>query len=302
MASETLVYSYLVTNYNNPGQLSRIVWSLLLEVLFNGLTALLVQSFLVLRIWRLSSGNAWLSGAALFLVLGEFGCVVAFVTLSLPLQTFDDLRRLKTLSITVNGLAAAGDILIAGILSKLLYGSRTGLQRSVIHSVSAEDIFEVMYVSSDTLIRKLVIWSVNTGLITVKVGLSSSPGQPVYHAHPHTKAFVQSHPLPRHIIIAGNTFLYILFFFCIGHLYCNSLLATLNARNMMRGATCGVHTISHSHREPQAMNTTLSFPAESFGPLRSAQTQKAPTKLGSNQEGWTQGRSDSLSAPYAAVP
>jgi hypothetical protein len=38
------------------------------------------------------------------------------------------------------------------------------------------------------------------------------------------------------IVVAGDTFLYICFFFSLGRLYSNSLLATLNARNMIREA------------------------------------------------------------------
>ncbi|KAF7309552.1 hypothetical protein MIND_00326100 [Mycena indigotica] len=234
LISHTL-YTYLVTNYDNPIELSQIVWSLLVEVLFNGLTALLVQSFLTVRIWRLSNRNSWLTGAALILVLGEFVIVTsrfalystwwapAYVALSLQLQTFAELTELKSLSITVNSLAAAGDVLIAATLCKLLHSSRTGFHRS------------------DTMIRKLMMWAVNTGLITSICAIASLIS----------------------ITVAGNTFIYILFFFCMGRLYCNSLLATLNARNSIRGAADGVHTTSEnlslSLREFQPKNTTLSI-------------------------------------------
>ncbi|KAJ7065239.1 hypothetical protein C8F01DRAFT_736225 [Mycena amicta] len=222
LISHTL-YTYLVSNYDNPVELSQIVWSLLVEVLFNGLTALLVQSFLAVRIWRLSNGNAWLTGAALILILGEFGCVLAFVGLSLRLHTFVELTELKLLSVTVNALAAAGDVLIAATLCKLLHSSRTGFHRS------------------DTMIRKLMVWAVNTGLVTSLCAIASLVS----------------------ITVAGNTFIYILFFFCMGRLYCNSLLATLNARKMIRGAADGVHTTSEnlslSLREFQPKNTTLSM-------------------------------------------
>ncbi|KAF5321042.1 hypothetical protein D9619_000277 [Psilocybe cf. subviscida] len=46
------VYHYVVTNYNRPKTLDDVVWSVLLEVLFNGLIGLLVQGFLALRVWR----------------------------------------------------------------------------------------------------------------------------------------------------------------------------------------------------------------------------------------------------------
>ncbi|KAF7370965.1 hypothetical protein MSAN_00730600 [Mycena sanguinolenta] len=215
------VYTYLITNYNNGAELLQIVWSLLVEVLFNGLTALLVQrftnslldvlhltplSFLTLRIWRLSNGNIWLTGIALLLVWGEFGCVLAYVALSLRLHTFVELVELKALSITVNALAAAGDVFIAGTLTWLLHRSRTGFHRS------------------DTMIRKLTIFAVNTGAVTSLCAIGSLIS----------------------ICVAGNTFIYILFFFCMGRLYCNSLLATLNARKSIRGAADGIHTTSEN--------------------------------------------------------
>ncbi|KAJ7272622.1 hypothetical protein B0H12DRAFT_589170 [Mycena haematopus] len=200
------VYTYLITNYNNGAELGQIVWSLLVEVLFNGLTALLVQSFLTLRIWRLSNGNIWLTGIALFLVLGEFGCVLAYVALSLRLQTFVELAKLKALSVTVNALAAAGDVFIAGTLTWLLHRSRTGFHRS------------------DTMIRKLTIFAINTGAVTSLCAIGSLIS----------------------ICVAGKTFIYILFFFCMGRLYCNSLLATLNARKSIRGAADGIHTTSEN--------------------------------------------------------
>lgn len=37
------VYTYVISNYANPAILGQTVWSLLLEVIFNGCTALLVQ-------------------------------------------------------------------------------------------------------------------------------------------------------------------------------------------------------------------------------------------------------------------
>jgi Family of unknown function (DUF6534) len=39
------------------------------------------------------------------------------------------------------------------------------------------------------------------------------------------------------ILAIPTSFVYILFYFNIGRLYCNSLLATLNARNMIRSGS-----------------------------------------------------------------
>ncbi|KAJ3887829.1 hypothetical protein GG344DRAFT_80352 [Lentinula edodes] len=127
------VYYYLILNYANPSALSLAVWSLLAEVLFNGFTAFCVQSFLTWRIWRLSNSNIWVTGIVVSLVLAEFGCVVAFGIIALVrVSTFVELAAdLKELSVTVNALAAAGDVLIAGILTILLQKSKTGFQRQI---------------------------------------------------------------------------------------------------------------------------------------------------------------------------
>ncbi|KAF9465638.1 hypothetical protein BDZ94DRAFT_1253580 [Collybia nuda] len=198
------VYIYVITNFNNPAQLENLVWSILVEVLFNGFTALLVQSFLTMRVWRLSNKNIWLTSVVVALVAGEFGCVIAFGAMSLGFRTFAELQTLKYLSITVNALAAAGDVLIAGILCTLLHRSRTGFHRS------------------DTMINKLILFAVNTGFLTSLFAVASLIS----------------------IVVAGETFLYIAFFFCMGRLYSNSLLATLNARKMIRGAADGIQSTS----------------------------------------------------------
>ncbi|KAF8868944.1 hypothetical protein BD779DRAFT_1590374 [Infundibulicybe gibba] len=117
-----------------------------------------------------------------------------------PQAARDDAR------LTVNALAAAGNVLIAATLCTLLHRSRTGFRRS------------------DTMINKLILFAVNTGFLTSLCAVASL----------------------ILIIVAGDTFLYIAFFFCIGRLYSNTLLATLNVRKMIRGAAEGVNTTSEN--------------------------------------------------------
>ncbi|KAF8992649.1 hypothetical protein BDZ89DRAFT_1150964 [Hymenopellis radicata] len=199
------VYSYLISNYFNPPALSKTVWSLLLEVLFNGFTALLVQGFLAMRVWHLSSRNIWLTGLVSSFVIGEFGCVVVFAVYALThVRTFEELGALKALSITVNALAAGGDITITTALVCLLAQSRP------------------RFANSRRMIKMLIIYSINTGLITTLCAIASLVS----------------------ILAWGHTFIYITFFFCIGRLYSNSLLATLNARKRIRASGEGVNTTS----------------------------------------------------------
>ncbi|KAF8725110.1 hypothetical protein AX14_008338 [Amanita brunnescens Koide BX004] len=190
------VYTYVIVYFGDVTQLENVVWSLIIEVLFSGLVALLVQSFLAMRLWRLSNRNIWLTSIVISLIIAEFACILAFTSLSFGIKTFAQIATVKHLSIMINALAVAGDVLIAGVLCTLLHKSRTGFQRS------------------DTMINKLILFAVNTGLLTSFCAIGSLIS----------------------IVVAGETFIYIAFFFCIARLYSNSLLAMLNARRMIRGA------------------------------------------------------------------
>ncbi|KIK04892.1 hypothetical protein K443DRAFT_394828 [Laccaria amethystina LaAM-08-1] len=198
------VYTYTITNWGNTAFLGELVRTLLVEVLFNGLTTFMVQCFLATRIWRLSDGKVWLIVIVVLLILGEFGVNLAYTIISLRFETFAQLTHLKAVSLTTNALAATGDIIIAASLCTLLHRSRTGFHRS------------------DTIITKLMVFSINTGLLTSLCALASLVS----------------------ILAWPTTFIYIAFFFCIGRLYTNSLLATLNARKKIRELSNGIESIS----------------------------------------------------------
>ncbi|KAJ8695577.1 hypothetical protein PTI98_008167 [Pleurotus ostreatus] len=225
------VYTYLVSNYNNQEQLKYLVWSVLVEVLFNqGFTAFLVQSFLARRVWQLSGRNVWLTGLVAFLVLSEFGCVLGYA-----LQLTNNSLRLRNSQLLSTLWGAAGDVVIAFALCVLLHRSRTGFQRS------------------DSMINKLIIFAVNTGVLTSLCAIASLISA-----------------------IAPGTFLYIAFFFCLGRLYSNSLLATLNARKMIRAASGGIQSTSEhnniSFREIPATKSLKSIARLNKARYRPTQT------------------------------
>ncbi|KAF9468824.1 hypothetical protein BDZ94DRAFT_1152791, partial [Collybia nuda] len=181
------VYHYVITNYGKPAMLNNMVWYL--EVLFNGFIGLLVQGFLALRVWRLSNQKIWLIG-----VIVRFSFWVctqsSWNTSSMRLTTWVQLSKLKGLSMTVNVLAAAADVLIAASLCYFLQCSRTGFKKS------------------DTMISKLILFTVSTGLLTSICAIASLVS----------------------ILFWGDTLIYVAFYF----MYSNSVLATLNARQAIR--------------------------------------------------------------------
>ncbi|KAF9647046.1 hypothetical protein BDM02DRAFT_2821025 [Thelephora ganbajun] len=189
------IYTYLVTNYYKPQKLNDLVWSLVVEVLFNGITALLVQSFYAVRVWKFSQRNLLITVILAVFIVAEFVSVVVYVAKGIHFRTFTELHTLKPLSMTVNVLAVVGDVLITVVFCILLSRARSSVQRS------------------NTMITLLIAFSVQTGMLTSLCAVASLVT----------------------IIASPNTFIYICFYFLLGRLYCNSLLATLNVRKAIRG-------------------------------------------------------------------
>ncbi|KAF8063374.1 hypothetical protein FPV67DRAFT_239993 [Lyophyllum atratum] len=195
-------YFYLVSNYFNPQILSKMIWSLLLEALFTTLSGAFVQVFYTARVWRLSKGNILLTGCILFLVVANTACGIAWVILSLQFGTFEKLLKITGLTVSINALSTAVDILIAATLCILLNNARTGFKKS------------------DTIINRLILFVVNTGILTSCCAVASLVS----------------------LVASPNTLIYASFYFCIGRLYTNSLLATLNARKSLTGT---IDDVSH---------------------------------------------------------
>ncbi|KAL0566298.1 hypothetical protein V5O48_015721 [Marasmius crinis-equi] len=123
---------------------------------------------------------------------------------SLQMETYLQLLRINPLTISINALSAAADVLIAAVLCYLLARSKTGFKRS------------------DTMISKLITFTANTGLATSVCALASLIS----------------------LVASPHTLIYALFYFCIGRLYTNSLLVALNARKSLRGTTDDDHKLA----------------------------------------------------------
>ncbi|KAF8879136.1 hypothetical protein BD779DRAFT_1163234 [Infundibulicybe gibba] len=220
LVSHTM-YHYLVSNYDQPASLEIIVWSIVLESLFTGATAVLVQGFYAMRVWRMSHGSRFLTGLIIVLVLSNAGCSIAWVTLALGCQTFTKLLVISPLTITINAFTVVIDVLIAGTLCVLLYRARTGFKKS------------------DSIINRLMIFVVNTGVLTSCCAIASLFS----------------------LLLSPNTLIYATFYFCIGRLYTNSLLATLNARKTMLDGN--VTYISHKMASLPPNTATSNTPMSS---------------------------------------
>ncbi|PPQ80064.1 hypothetical protein CVT25_001493, partial [Psilocybe cyanescens] len=179
---------------NNSFVVGVIRWKPYLLVSMPGLYK---RFFYTLRVFRLSKRNYWLSGTILFLILATTGSGTAWVIVSplagsrMQFETYEQLLSISPLTITINALSTVVDITIAASLCIMLHNARTGFKRS------------------DSIINKLIVFIVNTGVLTTCCAIASLIC----------------------LIASPKSLIYATFYFCIGRLYTNSFLATLNARN-----------------------------------------------------------------------
>ncbi|KAK0218775.1 hypothetical protein IW262DRAFT_1055067 [Armillaria fumosa] len=202
------VYNYTITHFGDTDNLQNVLWSLYLEALFNGITGFLVQSFFLHRIWTFRK-NMYITFVIGLLVIGEFGVTISYVALGMKLKTFTDLKQIKGVSMSINALAAAGDVLISAAICTMLNSSKSG------------------FAWSNHVINRLILFSINSGLLTSICAIMSLVT----------------------ILALPNTLIYFCFYFLIGRFYSNSLLATLNARKGMRAMQSSSRGESHSLQE-----------------------------------------------------
>ncbi|KAJ7893215.1 hypothetical protein B0H13DRAFT_2527731 [Mycena leptocephala] len=179
------VYYYLVLSYQ----------SVSLEALPTGITGGLVQSFYAYRIWRMSHRNVLLTGAILLLVVATAASGTAWVVLALNAGTYEKLLAISPLTISINALSTAADVIITSTLCFMLHRTRPASLRHI-------------------------LFTINTGLLTSLCAIASLIS----------------------LIVSPTTLIYASFYFCIGRLYSNALLASLNARDIIRGHINDVDT------------------------------------------------------------
>ncbi|KAE9407382.1 hypothetical protein BT96DRAFT_131417 [Gymnopus androsaceus JB14] len=193
-----VVYYYSISNFSDASNLNHVVWSVYVEVLMNAITGLLVQCFFANRNMAIPKK---LHPYHLHRSLDHGRvCQLPYCIqgLAQQLDTYDKLHQLKDLSMSINVLAAVGDIAISVAICTMLSASKTG------------------FAWSNHVINRLILFSINTGSLTSICAVGSL-------------IFILALP---------NTFAYFAFYFIIGRFYVNSLLATLNARKrLLRGSS-----------------------------------------------------------------
>ncbi|KAJ6594761.1 hypothetical protein B0H19DRAFT_1096631 [Mycena capillaripes] len=194
------LYHYLIVNFGNLELLGVQVWSVQVEALIAYTIMLITQGFFISRIWELS-GRQWVLPAILIvLTLGAFGTAMAIVIKVFLFKFWSSslLPYMRALVAANKALETAVDALITAALCYYLNRGRAS---------------EGGFKQTNTMIKRLMIFAINRGAITTFLQLCYLIA---FEAKADSMAWVAIHV-------------------AISKVYTNSVLATLNSRNAIRG-------------------------------------------------------------------
>ncbi|KAH9847870.1 hypothetical protein C2E23DRAFT_483043 [Lenzites betulinus] len=143
-----IVYHYLILNYANATALLRTVWSIPTEIIVNAVIACIVETFFVMRIWKLSR-NTFVTGACMAFTIAHLSMNLVF-----PIRTFfypilvEAETKLKSTGSSGLGVAVVADVSISMAMVWYLRKGRTGLRKS------------------DDMIGRLIMLTITTGSFT----------------------------------------------------------------------------------------------------------------------------------------
>ncbi|TDL27173.1 hypothetical protein BD410DRAFT_487816 [Rickenella mellea] len=146
MQSDAMYY-YLIQNFSNITAISHANWTINLQGFINALVTSICQFFFAWRVWRVSRGSYFLTGA-----------IVASSCVQLGKFTDKGIRvtnSMNTIPISMNlGSSLLCDLLISFSCCFYLAKNRTGFQRM------------------DNVINSLMLYSVCTGIVTSTVAIA----------------------------------------------------------------------------------------------------------------------------------
>ncbi|KAJ3732399.1 hypothetical protein DFJ43DRAFT_1073724 [Lentinula guzmanii] len=220
------VYNYTVTNQGNPLALAKIDKNLIIELLFSGMIAFLVQHFYCHRIYALSKSRL-LAGLVSLTSLGSLVTLYYFIGVVLSQYTelaqlalldvrwrfpshFVKLTQLQNISVVTNVLGIVSDLAITFLMIYLLQRSKTGFKNTT------------------DVLNRLIVFTFNTGW-SIQSFLFIKPekrlGIPTSLCSIVTLILLEGVP---------GTFIYIFVYVSMGRFYTNCLLVTLNSRDYIR--------------------------------------------------------------------
>ncbi|KAJ3792851.1 hypothetical protein GGU11DRAFT_459484 [Lentinula aff. detonsa] len=174
-------------------------------VLIAAISGIIAKICFVLRIWKFSRRNIFITATISMIIVAQFGLIIAFVVAAYKLQSLFYLSKLRMIGSAALATGALGDVLTAVASSFYLRRLRTG------------------FTESDCLVNHLTRYAINTGALTSTMSLLTLI---LYDARP-------------------NTFQFMGVYFVLSKTFAVSLMCTLNARKEIAGRALEEEEISH---------------------------------------------------------
>ncbi|KZT31358.1 hypothetical protein SISSUDRAFT_763789 [Sistotremastrum suecicum HHB10207 ss-3] len=144
-------YRYFINDFGNYGLLFVPLWTLSATIPVTYIAKCIYHLFFLTRIWTLSGRNRVLCGLILLLEAAHVGVTMEFTTKCFQIPYWTDLisdPRTKGLATAAISLSLSCDLMITSSLCYYLHHCRTGYKRT------------------DTLISSLILYTINSGMIT----------------------------------------------------------------------------------------------------------------------------------------
>ncbi|KAJ3922675.1 hypothetical protein F5877DRAFT_75100 [Lentinula edodes] len=234
------LYHYTITLFGSMLEMitGHVVWSLVTQVLVAGISGSIVKLCFVLRVWRFSRRNVFITGLIFIVVLVQFGFIIgscksnhaasspsnlfgivkiiAYTIAAYQIQSFLDLPKLQVLGSIALATGALGDVLTAVALIFYLRKLRTG------------------YTEPDSLVNNLTGYAIHTGAFTSAMTLLTLI---FVRTKPHClRSRIPLKPIMKFQYDAyPNTFQYMAVYFVVSKTFAVSLMCTLNTRKQVAG-------------------------------------------------------------------
>ncbi|KAI1785108.1 hypothetical protein LXA43DRAFT_1100669 [Ganoderma leucocontextum] len=201
-----LSYFYLITNYFNPIRLLSGVWSLRLIVTVTGLTATITHLFFARRVFILSGGQRFYPFCAVILIVAELGfCITATVAIFVDVTFARFQEHSSWIIYTALGLRVVTDFILTISLIFFLQRSRTGFK------------------STDTMIDVLILYAINTGLVTRQVPVCACVSMAIVLQLPSISLFSLAAAITAFVL--PDTLIYIAIYIVSSNMYSSSVIA-----------------------------------------------------------------------------
>ncbi|KAF8599119.1 hypothetical protein BDV93DRAFT_547062 [Ceratobasidium sp. AG-I] len=208
-------YHYTIDNYANPAALAEVYWSISLEVGLTAVITFMVQAFFAARAWFFTKRvGSRFTTTRRTQMLGAVIALISFVQLGFGLASFAMTIVLKQFEKFIDYKWLVGGWL----------GSAAACDILIVYMLSTALMTQKTgFGRTDALIGKLLRHTINTGLLTSIIAV-----------------------IDLIAFCTMNNFIHFCFNFMLGKLYSNTLLATLNARDI--NPTNVVHVESSSYK------------------------------------------------------